>query len=214
MDINFGYLQELLQEVNDLRAKATYSEVSENDYDEIVYIANKNNTSIGVQLGLQRDFECKKYNLKEKHSIRKGSQYYCKIYKKDGKAVRVESYVKGRIDVVFLAYYTEDKRFMFPFFSNGSFYPTYAYVTHFQDETVYEEYCSDRVQIVYERYLYTDDNSVRYERINYVPGGTYPVLSKASGVFALSPELNYTSTQYSTWRDDKTLNSDLREQTK
>ena len=209
MDISFEYLQELLQEVNDLRTKIEYSEANENDYDEIVYIANKNNTRIGLQLGLQRELDCKKYNLKEKHSIRKGSQYYCKIYKKGGNVVRVESYVKGRIDVVFLAYYTEDKRFMFPFSSDGGFYPTYAYATHFHDGIVDEEYCSDETQIVYERYLYTDDDSVRYECINYVPNGTYPVLSKASGIFALSPELNFTSTQYSTWRDDETIHSDL-----
>lgn len=211
MEISFKYLQELLQEVNDLRAKIEYSEVNENDYDEIVYIANKNDTRIGVQLGLQREFDCKKYNFKEKHSIRKDSQYYCKIYKKDGKAIRVESYVKGRIDVVFLAYYTEDKRFMFPFSSDGSFYPTYVYTTHFHNEIVDEEYCSSRGQIVYEHYLYTDDNSVSYECINYVPDGTYPVLARASGVFTLAPELNYTSTQCSTWRDDETLNSDLYE---
>lgn len=208
MDISFEYLQELLQETNDLRAKAAYSEVNENDYDEIVYIANKNNTSVGVQSGLRRELYCKKHNLKEKHNIRKNSQYYCKIYKKNGKAVRVESYVKGRIDVVFIAYYTEDKRFMFPFLSSGGAYPTYTYVTHFHNGIVDEEYKCDSVQIVYERYLYTDDNSVRYEYLNCVPNGTYPVLSRASGVFALSPELSYTSTQYSTWRDDETLNSD------
>ncbi|MCM1427718.1 MAG: hypothetical protein NC118_14045 [Eubacterium sp.] len=209
MDISFDYLQELLQETEDLRVKAEYSDVNENDYDEIVYIANKNNTSIGVQSGLGRELYCKKYNLKEKHTIRKNSQYYCKIYKKDGKIIRVESYVKGRIDVVFIAYYTEDRRFMFPFFSNGRFYPTYTYVTHFHNGIVDEEYQSDRVQIVYERYLYTDDNSIKYEYLNYVPNGTYPVVSRASGIFTLSPELNYTSTQYSTWRDDKTLNSNL-----
>ena len=49
MDISFEYLQELLQEVNDLRTKTEYSEANENDYDEIVYIANKNNTRICVQ---------------------------------------------------------------------------------------------------------------------------------------------------------------------
>ena len=47
MDIDFEYLQQLLKEVNELRENFKYSEISVNDYDEITYIANKNDTRIG-----------------------------------------------------------------------------------------------------------------------------------------------------------------------
>lgn len=209
MDISFEYLQKLLQEVSELREMIKYHELNEDDYDEISYIANKNDTTIGVQEGLSRELSCIRYKLKEKGSIRKDCKYYCKLYKKDGKTVRVESYVKGRIDVVFTAYYSDSRRFLFPFSANGSFYPTYSYVTHYNNGVVDEEYHVNGVQIVYERYISKGD-SVEYDCINYVPNGTYPVLSRANGVFVRSPELQYRSNCNSTWRDDESLNSDFR----
>lgn len=193
MDISLEYLQKLLKEVNDIRKTIDYFNINENDYDEITYIANKNYTQIGVQQGLRQKFDCKRYNLKEKSSIRKGSKYYCKIYKKSGNIIRVESYVAGRIDVVFIAYYSENKRFLFPFSSNGGFYPTYSYVTHFNGNEIDEEYFACEVQIVYEHYRRIDNNSYEYDCINYVPDGSYPVLSRTNGIFTLQPELQYHS---------------------
>lgn len=205
MDIDFKYLQHLLKEVNELRENFKYSEISVSDYDEITYIANKNDTRIGVQQGLRQVLECNRRKLREKNSIRKGTLNYCKLYKKEDKLVRVESYVKGRVDVVFIAYYKEDKRFLFPFSSIGGFYPTYSYVTHFKNEIVDEEYYAERLQIVYERYQYSNDNTVDYDYINYAPEGTYPLLSRANGKFILNPELQYYGNCYSTWDEDKTL---------
>ena len=49
MDIDFEYLQQLLKEVNEFRENFKYSEISVSDYDGITYIANKNDTRIGVQ---------------------------------------------------------------------------------------------------------------------------------------------------------------------
>ena len=54
MDIDFEYLQQLLKEVNELRENFKYSEISVSEYDEITYLANKNDTRIGVQQGLRQ----------------------------------------------------------------------------------------------------------------------------------------------------------------
>ena len=109
MDIDFEYLQQLLKEVNEFRENFKYTEISVSDYDEISYIANKNDTRIGVQQGLRQVLECNRRKLREKKSIRKVTLNFCKLYKKEDKLVRVESYVKGRIDVVFIAYYKEGR---------------------------------------------------------------------------------------------------------
>ncbi len=102
MNINFEYLQNLLQEANFLRETIVFNELNDTDYDEITYIPNKNDTRIGTQQGFRQKLACKKYRLKEKSSIRKDCKYYSKLYKKDGKIVRVENFVKGRISVVFI----------------------------------------------------------------------------------------------------------------
>ena len=208
MDISFEYLQDLLQEINTLRDTISFHELNDTDYDEITYIPNKNDTRIGVQQGYRQKLACQKHRLKEKDTIRKDCKNYSKIYKNGGKVIRVESYVKGRIDVIFIAHYTAGKRFLFPFSSSGGYYPTYSYVTHYNNGDVDEEYSASKTQIVYERYTPQDDNTVGYDYINYVPNGTEPVLSRASGIIVLTPELRYYSEQYTTWRDGKTVSSD------
>ncbi|MCR4888316.1 MAG: hypothetical protein K5979_03940 [Ruminococcus sp.] len=209
MDISFDYLQDLLQEINTLRDTISFQELNDTDYDEITYISNKNDTRIGVQQGYRQKLACKKNRLKEKDTIRKDCKNYSKIYKKDGKVIRVENYVKGQIDVIFIAHYTADKRFLFPFSSSGGYYPTYSYVTHYYNGDVYEEYSASKNQIVFERYTPNEDKTVGYDYINYVPNGTQPVLSRASGIVVLTPELRYYSEQYTTWRDNDTLSSDF-----
>ena len=81
----------------------------------------------------------------------------------------------------------------------------YSYVTHFKNEIVDEEYYADRLQIVYERYQYSNDNTVDYDYINFAPEGTYPLLSRENGKFILNPELQYYGNCYSTWDEDETL---------
>ena len=66
-------------------------------YIRIWNIDNKNDTRISVQQGLRQVLECNRRKLREKNSIRKGTLNYCKLYKKEDKLVRVESYVKGRV---------------------------------------------------------------------------------------------------------------------
>ena len=64
MDIDFEYLQQLLKEVNEFRENFKYTEISVSDYDEISYIANKNDTRIGVQQGLRKVLECNRRKLR------------------------------------------------------------------------------------------------------------------------------------------------------
>jgi len=126
---------------------------------------------------------------------------YRKIYRKSGHIIRVDNYVNGRIDVIFLAYYSDNKRFLFPFSASGGFYPTSTYVTHYLNNDIDEEYAVEEYQIVYERYQVLDENRCQYDCINYVPNGTYPILGIENGVFTLKPELAYTLIKSSSWCD-------------
>lgn len=199
MDFDFEYLKHLIRETMEKRALFKYFDVNENDC-QISYIPNRNKLGIGLQQGLRCQIDCKRYKLQEKSKIRKGCNYYSKIYRKSGHIVRVDCYVEGRIDDIFLAYYSDGKRFMFPFSAGGGFYPTYTYVTHYQNNDIDEEYAIEGNQIVYERYQMTDENHCQYDCINYVPNGTHPILAKESGIFTLKPELEYILIQSSDWR--------------
>lgn len=200
MKKKFNYLKKLLKEVNEIREKEKYTDISENDYDEISFIANKKRTEFGLLCGLMRQFEAKELGVTEKNSIRQGTKFYYKIFKKEGKIVRIESFINGKIDVVFVAHYIKNRRFMFPFLDGGGFYPTYSYVSCFDGNEIKEEYMVENGQIVYECYSRIDKNNYGYDFINYIPNGTPQVLSMAKGRFVLKPELEYYQTEYSDWR--------------
>jgi len=199
MDIafNYNYLDKLLFDVNTKRENFAYFEIDETDA-EIVFLRSIKHRCFGLKCGLINELDKQTYKIKEQPKLRKGMKYYQRIVKQNDRTVKIDSFCNG-LDVVYLAHYEADMRYLFPFSPTGDFYPTYVYVTRYVDGVVSEEYQVNGYQVVYERYDKVDTNKTLYSYINYVPNGTYKVLDTGKGIFEHDSSIVYTGIERETW---------------
>ena len=164
----------------------------------VCYMRNLHDLHVGIDEGLSVLEKMQKYKVKETTVLRKNALHYHKRYYKDTKLRRIESYLSGRLDVVFVAAYLDGGRYLFPFLRDGNHYPTYTHVLENHSD-VTEEYLCDRGQIVYSRYEKTADHRYAYSQVNYVPDGQYPILGYETGVFLVTETISYRMEQQYTW---------------
>lgn len=195
------YLESLLQITNKKFKQFEYRDVDESDCD-VFYLSKKELSYVGLQVGLSERARFIKNNLKESTNIRSNCKNYIKLLKKDEQLVKLESYVNGKIDCIYLAYYENDYRYLFPYMDTGHKYPTYISVTHFENNIVLEEYLVQKDSIIYSQYGKQKDNKVDYYYINYIPNGKYPILEEKSGYY-LVDSLEYVETEYYVWNQDR-----------
>jgi hypothetical protein len=202
MEIDFKYLDKLLLDANNKRKQFKYYEINEKNV-EIVYLRRPSSSSFEIyKYGLMGDFCKQKNNLKEQSKLRSGSKNYLKIYNINNRQIRIDSFVAGRVDVVFLVNYMEDKRYLFPFSFDGGYYPTYTYITRYTNGIVSEEYLVNSNQIVYEKYEKTNKNEMDYLRINYIPNGKCKILDYEKGIFSCNFPITYEQIEQKTWLDN------------
>ena len=139
-------------------------------------------------------WETEKVGVAEKPKLRKGTQNYFRIVRKDGKLLRVDTIIKGRLDVMQIAHYEDERRYCFPFSKDGGFYPTSTDVLRIQDGRVVEDYMVNSNQIIYRCYDHSDPVKIGCREINYVPTGNEPILSKSIGYFERTDKLRYVET--------------------
>lgn len=171
---------------------------------EISYIATKKRFNIGLRSGLSGLAEMKTYKSKESTSIRKNCQFYNKFYKEDGRIRKIECFTDGhdRLSTTYIAYYEDDKRFLFPFWNHQKDpHARHIFVTTIKNGKVIEEYHIDGKHIVYEKYGYTEGDKVDYYYINYVPTGNDPVLGESKGYY-LTYTLEYVEEENYSWFQD------------
>ncbi len=198
------YLKKLLKKVNNLRKKTKFKEIDKSDC-SVVYLPKKSEWATCFCEGLSSQHKRQIKNIKYTDKIRANCKNYLKIYKnQQGKVVLIECYPmeKGKVNLVFLARYEGNVRYLFPFQEDGSFYPTYTYVAKFENNKVIEEYMVEDNQIVYEHYFNETKEKVDFYSINYVPTGTYPILSECKGIFYFNP-LRFEMFEYRTWLDER-----------
>ena len=153
-NIDFKYFDNLLLTAESKQFK--YTKINENKAD-ITYMRKPSSLAFDIfKCGLMGEFRRQKYKIKEQSNLRKGSKDYLKIFNQNNLITKIDSFVDEQIDVVFLALYEEETRYLFPFSSNGGFYPTYKYITRYKDGMVFEEYMVQSDQIVYEKYIKQD----------------------------------------------------------
>ena len=100
---------------------------------------------------------------------------YHRIIQKNGKVERIESYVYSKLSVVYLAYYEGNRRYLFPFMPNGSEYPTYTFVSVYNDGLTTEVYHTDSSQIILQQYQQLNENETDIVIVNAVPKGKVPI---------------------------------------
>lgn len=182
-----SYLRELISKISALRKKVKYKSINTSDC-VVAYIPTKKKSFVGMKQGYAEQLSGIENSIKESAKIRANCKDYLKLFKnREGKVLQIEKYAGGRIDCIFQAYYDENLCCLFPFSANGGFYPTYSYVTVYENGKIIEEYMVDGSQIVYERYLNESETCVGYEYVNYVSGGKSPILEARAGVFRFNP---------------------------
>lgn len=198
------YLKQLLKKTNKLRKNFKFKEINKSKC-SVVYLPIKSESFTCFCEGLSSQHRRQLKNIKYIEKIRNNCKNYLKIYKnEDNKVVFIECYPmeKGKVNLVYLAYYKGSIRYLFPFCENGEFYPTYTYVSKFENEKVIEEYIVEGNQIVYEHYFNETEEKVDFYFINYVPTGSHPILDEIKGVYYFNP-LRFEMLEKKTWLDER-----------
>ncbi|MEG0366324.1 MAG: hypothetical protein RR585_05785 [Coprobacillus sp.] len=192
------YLHKLIKQVLALRNKVDYQSI-DLDKCEITYMATKNQSFIGIRSGYAEQLLRMEKGIKESHKIRSNCGNYLKIYRNtQGQILQIESFVHGKMDCLYQSYYKDNVCYFFPYWQNGSKYPTYSFVTQYKNNKVVEEYLVDGSQIIYEKYSNESETSVDYYLINYIKGGKYPILEEKKGIIKFQP-FSYKIIESDSW---------------
>lgn len=194
----FSYLDNLIAETNRLCKTVEYQEYDITQYN-FSYMPTKKISFVGFKQGLSEKLIKDEKGLKETDKLRSTTKDYLRYIKDDNnELIQIECYNKGRLACLFQAYWSGNVRYLFPYSDVGGFYPTYTYVTVYEENRVVEEYMVNGNQIIHETYSENKDGETDYSFINYVSGGKHPVLEERSGRFSPSP-LTYTQTYSDNW---------------
>ena len=206
MKIDKEYLKNLIEEVIVSRREYAFDPCCK-DGCSVSYLPTKDVVFAGLEFGYNKEQILKKAGIFEKSSLRTNCKNYCEIYRDNNNIIKMISVINGgKVDCIFQAFYKDNKRFLFPFFENGNYYPTYSFVSKTENGEIVENYKVDKVQIVYEGYSNRTDNSVDYYLINYVPEGSYPVREEFIGKFIFEPPQLEEISSY-VWLDDLKKNN-------
>ena len=113
-DIDLAALQQIIDDVENKKKSVPFVPLTLNDA-EISFMPTKGHSFIGLDDGLWDFYEREKYHIAIKQKLPVNAKNYHRIIQKNGKVERIESYVDGRLDVVHLAYYEGDRKYLFPF---------------------------------------------------------------------------------------------------
>lgn len=194
----YDYLDVLISEVEELRDKIAFREIDVTKC-SISYMPTKKTTFVGFKQGYS-DYQIKlQKGIKETDKIRSTTKDYLRYIKNENnELIQIESYKRGRLDCLFQIYWIDGVRYLFPYSGEGGFYPTYTYVTKYEDDCVVEEYMVQGNSIIHETYAKNTNSQIDYNYINYVSGGNYPVREIRKGKFYLEP-LTYVEVFSDNW---------------
>lgn len=187
----------LVKDCKEIREKIQYKDVFECGYGKY-YISAKDMPFVGYFQGYFEQTLQKKNKIKESDKLRAKCKNYLEIYKSDNELIQIVNYKKGRIDCIHQCYYDGNKIYLLPFSGEGGFYPTYSYVVVYVGSEIVEEYAISGNQVIFDKYNRIDGRHFEFARINYVVGGTVPVLEERKGIINIDT-LDYSETYYDDW---------------
>ena len=168
---------------------------------KITYVNTNKRNLTGIIEGMRGLAEMKTLGVKESSKISLSCKNYNKFYRSGERVIKVECFVGGHndLDVIYVAQYDGERRYLFPYFEDKSKAVGYPIlVTKYENGNVVEEYRVDGNKILYEKYDYSLKDSVRYYCINFVPAGEYPILGEEEGYFKVD-SLEYRQTKNKVW---------------
>ena len=164
---------------------------------EIRYMKNLKRSSSLLLCGQMSEKLKKDNNIFEREKLKASTKNYYKLFYKNKVLLKVENYINGRIDNIYLCFYFNNLRILKPFTKDGGFYPTYTLITVYSNNKVVKEIRLDDAQIIIEAYSYHKD-SVEYEFANLVPTSfKHKILSYSKGIF--TDNSNYIETESFSW---------------
>ena len=195
------YLQHLLTETNEKQHMFPF-QIPDETGCEISYIPSKLRIYWPGCIDTPHfRWEMEKAHVSEKPRLSKATRNYFRLVRKDGRLLRADAYIHGKLDVIQIAHYDGDRRYCFPFSSTGGFYPTYVDVVRFQDGHAVEAYMVRSNQILYRDFRRNGPSRIEFREINYVPTGKEPILCKSVGYFEGTDKLRYVETYGWTFSD-------------
>ena len=196
-EIDYLAIEKTIKDVVEKQNSFSFKSLNLKDA-EVYYLPTKGHSWVGVMSGLFDDYQMQKYKLHEKNKLRKGTQNYLRIIKRNGLVDRIESFRSGTIDVVYLAYYEDNIRYLFPFSETGFIYPTYICVSVWEGNEVIEAFLVNDVQIVLQQYNKLNDYETEIVYLNAIPKGEIPLLEHYYGIIQTkgSIELRWKSVYY------------------
>lgn len=169
------YLQSLMEDADRKRSEITLSNPTEVDT-QITYLPFKLKLYWpGCIDSPYYHWKAHTYQLKESKSLRKGTLHYHRILRKDGKILKIETYVHSILDSALLMYYEENKRYAFSHPNARSSCANLTQVLTYEDGHVTEDYMIRGNQIVYRQYVHMDGEKYQYYDINYIPSSSLPI---------------------------------------
>lgn len=199
IDFNLEFLRAFLAETNLRRSEFTFREPDEVGAD-ITYIPSKLRIYWPGRIDSPSfRHEMEKCGVKETPKLRKGTQNYFRVLRREGKVLRVDSYLKGQLVGIELFHYEGNQRYSFPFINHTIPSPSYMCVLTFQDGAVTEEYMSSGSQIVHTTYHNANDGRIEFRKINYIPTGMYPINGIRIGYYLPQEKMSKTETYHWAW---------------
>lgn len=189
-DIDLAALQQIINDVENKRKSVPFVALTLDDA-EISFMPTKGHSYIGLDDGLWDYHEREKYHIAIKQKLPVNAKNYHRIIQKKGKVERIESYVNGNLDVVRLAYYEGDRKYLFPFMPNGSEYPTFTFVSVYKDGLTTEVYYINSSHIILQQYQQLNEQETDIVIVNAVPKGKVPVLEHWYGKLVKKEHLEF-----------------------
>ncbi len=206
------YLKEQLEDAERKRHCVPF-QLPDEDGADITYLPSKLRIYWPGRIGsLDFQLEMESCGVQEQSKLRSNAKNYFRILRKNGKLLRIDSYIQGRLDVIHLFHYEGSKRYSIPFTSWGAPYPTCICVLIENDGSVQEAYMVGNGQIIHCAYRNIDSQTVERRRIFYVPRGKSPVRSKDIFHFHFGSQPSCTKIAAWSWLDDEN-NTDREEHT-
>jgi hypothetical protein len=201
-DIDLAALQQIIDDVENKKKSVPFVPLTMEDA-EISFMPTKGHSFIGLDDGLWDCYKREKHHIEIKRKLPVNAKNYHRIIQKNGKVERIESYVNGKLDVVHLAYYEGDRKYLFPFNPNGSEYPTYTFVSVYNDGQTTEVYHTNSSQIILQQYQQLNEQETDIVIVNAVPKGKVPVLEHWYGKLIMKEHWEFKEHSSSLWNQNK-----------
>lgn len=196
MHINMDELRALRDRINAITAKTPFDPPCE-DGCVVTYLRIPQvSLEEGLQEGIQEYHDRQRRKAKEQPKLRKGTKYYVRLVRRDGKLIRADKFYDEEVNVIFLARCENGVRYLIPYLENGEPHGTYTYVTCWENGRVREEFAVSRGQILRWSFDYMENGTVHVSLVNAVPDGNEPVISWKTAIYTPGESITCEDTGY------------------